>query len=246
MTDAILEARDVGRVFGSGARAFAAVDGVDFTLHAGETLGVVGTSGSGKSTLGELAGGLQKPTRGTVLFRGADVAKLDRLQRRVFRRAVQFVFQDAAASMDPRYTVERVLTEPMTLLDRGTARSERRGRARAMAERVGLDADVLTARPGELSGGQAQRVAIARALMASPQAVVCDECTSALDVSVQAQTLNLLRDLQDELGVAYLFISHDRGVVDYMAHRVIAMSHGRVVARGRCCADLRPCDGAGV
>lgn len=229
---AVLEARGLVRTFGRGARSLTAVDGVSFALEAGRTLGVVGASGSGKSTLGELAGGLQRPTAGSLLFEGADVRSLDRAGRRAFRRAVQFVFQDPQGSMDPSYTVERVLTEPLAMLERGLGRSGRRERAREMLDRVGLAADALAARPGELSGGQCQRVAIARALLVRPSVVVCDECTSALDVSVQAQILNLLRDLQDELGIAYLFISHNMGVVSYMADNVLVMRSGRAVESG--------------
>ncbi len=229
---ALLEARGLTRVFGRGAQALTAVDGVDFSLEAGRTLGVVGASGSGKSTLGELAGGLQRPTAGELRFRGADVRALDRAGRRAFRRAVQFVFQDPQGSMDPAYSVERVLAEPLAMLERGLPRAERRARARAMLERVGLTPDALAARPHELSGGQCQRVAIARALLVHPAVVVCDECTSALDVSVQAQILNLLRDLQDELGIAYLFISHNMGVVSYMADDVLVMRAGRAVEFG--------------
>ena len=134
--------------------------------------------------------------------------------------------------MDPLYTVERVLAEPLAMLERGLSRAQRRERARAMLGRVGLEPDVLAARPAELSGGQCQRVAIARALLVRPSVVVCDECTSALDVSVQAQILNLLRDLQGELGTAYLFISHNMGVVSYMADEVLVMRAGRVVEFG--------------
>ena len=229
---AVLEGRGLTRVFGRGARELKAVDGVSFELEAGRTLGVVGASGSGKSTLGELAGGLQRPTAGSLLFQGADVCGLGRAGRRAFRRAIQFVFQDPQGSMDPSYTVERVLTEPLAMLERGLGRPERRRRAHEMLRRVGLDPDVLAARPGELSGGQCQRVAIARALLVRPAVVVCDECTSALDVSVQAQILNLLRDLQDELGIAYLFISHNMGVVSYMADDMLVMRAGRAVELG--------------
>lgn len=229
---ALLEGRGLVRTYGRGEGAFAAVDRVDFALERGRTLGVVGESGSGKSTLGELASGLQRPSAGTLLFDGSDVRTLDRSGRRAFRRGVQLVFQDPKGSMDPTYTVERVLVEPLRMLERGLSRQQRRARAAEMLKRVGLGADVLSARPDELSGGQCQRVAIARALLPSPAVVVCDECTSALDVSVQAQILNLLRDLQQEHGYAYLFISHDIGVVGYMADEVLVMRRGRVVESG--------------
>ena len=229
---AILEGAGLTKVFGRGRTAFTAVDNVSLALTLGRTLGVVGASGSGKSTLGELLGGLQTPSSGSVCFNGTDVRTLDRTQKVAYRRAVQFVFQDPAASMDPAYTVERVVREPLDVFERGLSRAERRARVLAMLERVGLDAGTAAKRPSELSGGQCQRVAIARALVANPQVVICDECTSALDVSVQAQILNLLRDLQRDLGTAYLFISHDMGVVGYMADDLMVMHRGRVVERG--------------
>ena len=242
----VLEGRGLARAFlvhggehaaradakGLRRHALRAVDGVSFSLAAGRTLGVVGASGSGKSTLGELAGGLRRPTAGSVWFRGHDVATLDRAGRAAFRRGVQFVFQDPVASMNPSFTVARVLADPLRVMERGLSRAEARRRVEAMLERVGLPASVLDAYPRELSGGQCQRVAIARALLLGPQVVVCDECTSALDVSVQAQILNLLRDLQDDLGTAYLFISHDMGVVGYMADDVLVMQEGRAVEEG--------------
>lgn len=228
----LLEGENLVKTYGRGRRAFTALDGVGFRLEAGRTLGVVGSSGSGKTTLGELAGGLQRPTSGRVLFRGADVAGLDATDRRAFRRAVQFVFQDPAASMDPGYTVARVVSEPLDMFERGMGAREKRERVLEMLERVGLGPETADRRPRGLSGGQCQRVAIARALVARPSVVVCDECTSALDVSVQAQILNLLRDLQGELGIAYLFVSHDIGVVSYMADDVLVMRHGRAVESG--------------
>lgn len=233
---ALLEAREVVRSFrvGSGRarRALNAVDGVSFSLAAGATLGVVGRSGSGKSTLGEVAGGLQRPDAGTVLFRGRDVARLDRAGCREYRRGVQFVFQDPAASMNPAFTVAQVLADPLRAMGAREPRARTRQRLEEMLGRVGLGAQVLGKRPRELSGGQCQRVAIARALLLEPAVVVCDECTSALDVSVQAQILNLLLDLQAELGTSYLFISHDIGVVGYMADDVLVMRDGRAVEQG--------------
>ena len=226
---ALLEGVDLTRTFGTRAHPFVAVDHVSCRLYAGHTLGVVGASGSGKSTLGELLGGLQKPTAGTVLFNGTPLAELGRSDRRAYRRAVQFIFQDPQASMDPSYTVARLLAEPF-----GSAcdRTELRRRSAQMLERVGLSAEVLGKRPGELSGGQCQRVAVARALITEPRVVICDECTSALDVSVRAQILNLLRDLQRDLGCAYLFISHDIAVVGYMADDLLVMDAGAVVESG--------------
>ena len=229
---AILEGAGLCKAYGRGRAAFTAVDGVSLALEPGRTLGVVGASGSGKSTLGELLGGLQRPSAGAVLYEGANVCSLDRAGRAAYRRNVQFVFQDPAASMDPCYTVERAVREPLDMFERTLTASEKRGRVLAMLERVGLEPALAVRRPGELSGGQCQRAAIARALVARPRVVVCDECTSALDVSVQARILELLRGLQGELGCAYLFISHDMGVVGCMAHDVLVMREGRAVERG--------------
>ena len=233
---ALLEARDIRHVFGSGsprgAGGVVAVDGVSLSLEAGRTLGVVGESGSGKSTLGEIVGGLLRPTSGAVLYRGSEVGGLDRRRRRAYRRAVQFVFQDPAASINPSFTVRRALADPQRMLRRDLGRDDIARRSEAMLERVGLPRAVLDRRAHELSGGQCQRVAIARALLVEPEVVICDECTSALDVSVQAQILNLLRDLQAELGTALLFISHDIGVVGYMADDILVMHGGRQVEVG--------------
>ena len=237
----VLEARDVTRRFRLGrGRDLTAVDGVSLTLRRGRTLGVVGESGSGKSTLGEVLGGLQEGDAGSVLFGGTNVHSLDRAGRRAYRRGVQFVFQDPVASINPSFTVERALADPQQVLMPELSRSEIDERSRAMLRRVGLDpARVMGARARELSGGQCQRVAIARALITEPSAVICDECTSALDVSVQAQILDLLRELQAELGCAYLFISHDMGAVARLADDVLVMHGGRVVESGPVAQVLR-------
>jgi ABC-type glutathione transport system ATPase component len=231
-TTPVLEARSVVRTYGHGRAAHHALNGVSCVVEPGQTLGVVGESGSGKSTLGEVLGGLARPQGGEVLFEGVPVRKLDAAGRRRYRRNVQFVFQDPQASMDPGYTVGRVVAEPLEMFERDLTRAERRTRVGQMLERVGLTADLLDKRPAELSGGQCQRVAIARALVARPAVVVCDEATSALDVSVQAQVLNLLHDLQRELGCACVFISHDIAVVSYVAARVLVLRSGRVVEEG--------------
>ena len=228
----ILQGVGLGCTFGSGVRALHALEDVDVSLEAGRTLGVVGESGSGKSTLGEILGGLRVPTRGAVFYRGREVRALDRAGRTAYRRDVQFVYQDASASIDPRYTVLRAVCEPLDAFPRELPARERQARALDMLERVGLSCDVAPCRARELSGGQQQRVAIARALVGRPAVVVCDECTSALDVSVQAQILNLLRDLQEDLGCSYVFIGHDMGVVGYLAHDVCVLHRGRVVEQG--------------
>ena len=230
----VLEARDVARRFRLGrGREVVAVDGVSLVLRSGCTLGVVGESGSGKSTLGEVLGGLQPANGGSVLFDGRDVGGLDRAGRRAYRRGVQFIFQDPVASINPGFTVAQALADPQRVLLPDLSRAQVEERSRAMLRRVGLDpARVMGAHARELSGGQCQRVAIARALVTEPAVVVCDECTSALDASVQVQILDLLRELQGELGCAYLFISHDMGAVARLADEVLVMRAGRVVEAG--------------
>ena len=193
---------------------------------------MVGESGSGKTTLAEMLGGLSAPTQGRVLYDGRDLRSLDRAGRRAYRRDVQFVFQDPLASMNPTFTVERVLDDPQLVLLGHRSKEERLARSAEMLERVGLSSTLLRAYPSELSGGQGQRVAIARALVVEPRVVICDECTSALDVSVQAQILNLLRDLQTMWGLSLLFVSHDIGVVSYLADTVVVMHDGRAVETG--------------
>jgi peptide/nickel transport system ATP-binding protein len=217
------------------AATLTALDGVGFTLHAGKTLGVVGESGSGKSTLARLVMALEAPSAGQVLFEGRDLHALGRDELRAARRNFQMVFQDPYSSLDPRMTVARTVAEPLEQLDH-LARSERRERAAAMLDAVGLDARQhdgdLDKYPHEFSGGQRQRIAIARALVTQPKLIVADEPVSALDVSVQAQVLNLMQDLQERFGLAYLFISHDLAVVDLVCDELIVLQHGRVVERG--------------
>ncbi|HIY32140.1 MAG TPA: ATP-binding cassette domain-containing protein [Candidatus Evtepia faecavium] len=215
---------------GKGA-ALQAVSQVDIAIYEGETLALVGESGCGKSTLGRLLLGLLPPTQGQALFDGQDLAALPPAQLRTLRRQMQLVFQDAAAALNPRWTVAEVLAEPLRLHDL-CPRREFAARGAALLEQVGLSPDLLGRYPHELSGGQRQRVGLARALALSPRLVVCDEPVSALDVSVQAQMLNLLSHLQRERGLTYLFISHDLGVVRHSADRVCVMFLGRVCEVG--------------
>jgi ABC-type oligopeptide transport system ATPase subunit len=219
-----------------GAPPFRAVDGVDFDLRAGTTLAIVGESGSGKSTTGRAVLRLIEPTAGEVRFRGEDLLALDRDRLRAMRSRMQIVFQDTYASLDPRWTIGRLLAEPLRLHERPTPAEEKR-RVAEMLELVGLEAAHAGRYPHEFSGGQRQRIGIARALMVRPELVVCDEPVSALDVSVQAQVLNLMKDLQDELGLSYLFISHDLAVVEFMADDIVVMNRGKVVESGSC-ADV--------
>jgi len=212
-----------------GKREFKAVQGVNFKLRRGHTLGVVGESGSGKTTMGLTLLRLHEPTHGEVIFDGQDLLKLTASQRQVMRRRIQIVFQNPYASLNPRFTIGQTLVEPMAIHKIGASTDEREQRARALLDKVGLDASAFGKYPHEFSGGQRQRIAIARALTLDPEVLVLDEAVSALDVSVQAQVLNLLRDLQDELGLAYVFISHDLAVVRFISDEVLVMKDGVVV-----------------
>ena len=216
-----------------GRKEFKAVKGASFTLRKGHTLGVVGESGSGKTTMGltllrlhEPSGG---PTSGSVRFDGQDLLALSPREMLPLRRRIQVVFQNPYASLNPRFTIGQTLVEPMTIHRIGRDSTEREARARALLGKVGLDESAMHKYPHEFSGGQRQRVAIARCLSLNPELLVLDEAVSALDVSVQAQVLNLLKDLQDELGLAYIFISHDLAVVRFMADEVMVMKDGEVV-----------------
>ncbi|NEW27675.1 dipeptide ABC transporter ATP-binding protein [Nocardia cyriacigeorgica] len=205
-----------------------AVDDVGFRMRRGTTTAIVGESGSGKSTVAQMVLGLLEPTSGTVTFDGADVAELSRKSPLAFRRRVQPIFQNPYGSLDPMYSIHRTLTEPLRTHGIGR-RADRDATVRDLLDKVALPADVLSRYPNELSGGQRQRVAIARALALSPELLVCDEAVSALDVLVQAQILELLSDLQAELGLSYLFITHDLAVVRQIADEVLVMRAGRVV-----------------
>jgi oligopeptide/dipeptide ABC transporter ATP-binding protein len=202
-----------------------AVEQVSLAIEPGQTLGLVGESGSGKTTLGHVVAGLQEPTRGVMRFRGQ---ALDRETRRMARRAIQIVFQDPFGALDPRMPVSAIIAEPLTINRIGSA-AERRERAAALVRDVGLPLDALNRYPHEFSGGQRQRIAIARALAPDPELIVADEPLSALDVSIQSQVLNLLRDMQRQRGLSYLFISHDMGVVNHLADRVAVLYLGRLV-----------------
>ena len=218
-----------------------AVDELSFHIDRGETLALIGESGCGKSTVGRLVSALETPTAGDIVFGDRSVPELSRSDLRELRKDVQIVFQDPGGSLDPRYDVAHLIGEPWEVFPDIVPRSRRKERLHELMRMVGLDPADERRHPHQFSGGQQQRIAIARALALEPQLIVCDEPVSALDVSIQAQVLNLLRELQERLGVAYLFISHDLGVVANVSHRIAVMYLGKIVEYGdatRCCATL--------
>ena len=203
-----------------------AVDDISFRVYPGETLGLVGESGSGKTTLSRTVLLLEKPTAGEIFFNGTDITKLKKEEVRKLRRDIQIIFQDPYSSLNPRHTVGQIITEPMDVHKIGSSKKERVETAKSLLEKVGLAATDLNKYPHEFSGGQRQRIGIARALALQPKFIICDESVSALDVSVQAQVLNLLNDLKTEFGFTYIFISHDLAVVKYMSDQLLVMQHG--------------------
>ena len=208
-----------------------AVDGVSFEIPEGKTLGLVGESGSGKSTTGYCVLQLIKPTSGSVRFLGQELTELPRGQVRKLRREMQIVFQDPYSSLDPRMTVGNIVAEPL-VVHRVGSRGSRKARVRELLDVVGFDPGFTNRYPHEFSGGQRQRIGIARALALGPKLIVCDEPVSALDVSIQAQILNLLKDLQNEFGLTYLFIAHDLAVVRSMSDQIAVMQQGKIVEVG--------------
>ena len=211
------------------ARALQAVRNVSFDLAPAETLGIVGESGSGKSSLARALIGTVPASRGQALWQGADLLAMGAEQRRPLRRDIQMIFQNPLGALDPRMTAGETVAESLTTHERGLPRHEVRSRAAAMLERVGLLPEHMNRYPHEFSGGQCQRIGIARALIVGPRLVICDEPVSALDVSVQAQIVNLLQDLQRDLGLSLIFISHDLGVVKHIADRIMVFYLGRVL-----------------
>ncbi|PIT04582.1 ABC transporter ATP-binding protein [Bradyrhizobium nitroreducens] len=236
--DLILSVRDLavhfplgGGLLGGGKRLLRAVDGVDLSLKRGECLGLVGESGSGKSTVALSILGLLAPTRGRITVDGQVVTSRQSGDRKALARTVQIVFQDPYASLNPRQTVRRTLEDPLRVHG-VTAKSEIADRVAAMLRHVGLRPEQADRYPHEFSGGQRQRIGIARALILNPKIVICDEPVSALDVSIRAQIINLLLELKDTLGLSYIMISHDLGVVEHMSDRVAVMYLGRIVENG--------------
>lgn len=238
MSEPLLKAEGLTKHYGGGRGLFGgaplvkAVDGVSFHVMPGETLGLVGESGSGKSTTGRLVLQLEAPNAGQVWFQGKPIIGLKGQALKALRREMQVVFQDPYAALDPRMTVGDFVGEPFIIHDVIKNKSERQDRVAALFRRVGLNPDFMKRYPHEFSGGQRQRVGIARAIALGPKLVVADEPITALDVSIQAQVVNLFQDMQQEMGIAYLFIAHDLNMVRYLCQRVAVMLRGRIVEMG--------------
>jgi peptide/nickel transport system ATP-binding protein len=235
--NALLEVQNLRKVFkrsGSWFKSddFVAVEDVSFKLQRGQTVGLVGESGSGKTTVGLCLLRLHEATAGKVLFEGQNLLEMSNQAFAKYKRRLQIVFQNPYASLNPRFTVGEILSEPMQLHGIGAGSADWEKQALALLDKVGMPASALKRYPFEFSGGQRQRIAIARSLSLSPEVVILDEAVSALDVSVQAQVLNLLKDLQKDLGLSYLFISHDLEVVRYMSDTLLVMNKGQVVEQG--------------
>lgn len=235
----LIEVKDLSKYFDLGAnwlgknrKYVKALKKTSFELYSGETLGLVGESGSGKTTLSRTLLLLEKPTTGEIFYRGKDLAKASKSELRALRKKIQIIFQDPYSSLNPRYTIREIITEPMRIHKIGKNSKERIEKAAELLQKVDLSADALNKYPHEFSGGQRQRIGIARALALSPELIVCDESVSALDVSVQAQVLNLLNDLKKEYNFTYLFISHDLSVVKYMSDRLMVLQNGSLQEYG--------------
>ncbi|MGW1884073.1 ABC transporter ATP-binding protein [Streptomyces sp. NPDC001970] len=241
MAEPLIEARDLykhypltrGIVFRKQVGAVKAVDGVDLDLFPGETLGIVGESGCGKSTLARLLVSLERPTSGTIRYKGEDITRLSGRALKAVRRNIQMVFQDPYTSLNPRMTVGDIIGEPYEIHPEVAPKGDRRRRVQELLDVVGLNPEYINRYPHQFSGGQRQRIGIARGLALNPEIIVCDEPVSALDVSVQAQVINLMEKLQDEFSLSYVFIAHDLSIVRHISDRVGVMYLGRIVEIGK-------------
>ena len=231
MSDTILEVKHLKKYFNTPKGTLHAVDDVSFTLERGKTLGIVGESGCGKSTTGRAILRLIEPTAGEVIFNGEDVTKKNKEQMRLLRREMQLIFQDPYASLDPRKTVSEIIGEPLKLQKLIPDAKKRAERVHELMEVVGLADRLINSYPHELDGGRRQRIGIARALAMEPKLIICDEPVSALDVSIQAQILNLMQDLQEQMGLTYIFITHDLSVVNHFANDIAVMYLGQLIEK---------------
>lgn len=231
MADKILEVKHLKKYFNTPKGVLHAVDDVNFTLERGKTLGIVGESGCGKSTTGRSILRLIEPTSGEVIFNGEDILKKNKEQMRLLRREMQLIFQDPYASLDPRKTVSEIIGEPLKLQKLVTDKAEREKKVHELMEVVGLANRLVNTYPHELDGGRRQRIGIARALAMQPKLIICDEPVSALDVSIQAQILNLMQDLQEKMGLTYIFITHDLSVVNHFANDIAVMYLGQLIEK---------------
>lgn len=223
----VLSCVNVSKVFRD--NGFEVLRNVSVEIGKGEAVGIVGESGSGKSTFGNIIGGLDKPTGGAVLYHGDDISALKGERLRSFRRSVQYIFQDPKGAMNPYFTLRRVLMEPLQINFPKAGKGELEERIAQMVSMVNLPQAILDAHPWDVSGGEAQRIAIARAILLEPEVIIADECVSALDLSIQAEVMNLLRRIRKETCASFLFISHDLGLVRYFCDRVYIMRYGRIV-----------------
>ncbi len=221
-----------GGLFGGSKKLFNAVDGVSFSIRRGEILGLVGESGSGKTTTGRAIIKLAPISGGKIFYRGENISDLDEKCFLPYRKKIQMIFQDPFNSLNPRMDIFRIISEPLDIHFKKMARQKKRDRVAELLETVGLKADYMARYPHEFSGGQRQRIGIARALAVEPDFIICDEPVSALDVSVQAQIINLLQNLREEMNLTFLFVAHDIAVVEYLSDRIMVMTGGKIVEQG--------------
>ena len=221
-----------GGLFGGSKKLFNAVDGVSFSIRRGEILGLVGESGSGKTTTGTAIIKLAPISGGKIFYRGENISDLDEKRFLPYRKKIQMIFQDPFNSLNPRMDIFRIISEPLDIHFKKMARQKKRDRVAELLETVGLKADYMARYPHEFSGGQRQRIGIARALAVEPDFIICDEPVSALDVSVQAQIINLLQNLREEMNLTFLFVAHDIAVVEYLSDRIMVMTGGKIVEQG--------------